>query len=293
MKFRFIHAEKAVYPLWLLCRVMEVSTKGYYSWLERGEAVNPGLTALDRAVRAVHKDNKRRYGSRRIREALAENGIQVGRTSVRSSMRRLGLKVRYPKAFRVTTQADPNATYAPNILNRQFNPTAPNQAWVGDISYIRTSSGFLYLATVIDLHSRMVVGWSVQPHMRASLVDDALRMALGRRDVKAGLIFHSDRGSQYTSEMFRKTCQKFGIVQSMSRKGNCWDNAVSESFFSAIDRELLSDGRSWSPERSRLEIFAYIETYYNRKRLHSTLGYKSPSRFEQEALQTVELRRVA
>lgn len=160
-------------------------------------------------------------------------------------------------------------------------------------SYIRTSSGFLYLATVIDLHSRMVVGWSVQPHMRASLVDDALRMALGRRDVKAGLIFHSDRGSQYTSETFRKTCQKFGIVQSMSRKGNCWDNAVSESFFSAIDRELLSDGRSWSPERSRLEIFTYIETYYNRKRLHSTLGYKSPLRFEQEALQTAELRRVA
>lgn len=286
MRFRFIHAEKAKYPLGLLCRVLEVSTKGYYSWLERGEATYPNRVELDQAVREVHRENKRRYGSRRIKEALAEQGMQVGRTSVRASMRRLGLKIRYPKAFRVTTKADPHASYAPNILDRQFNYDAPNQAWVGDISYVRTSSGFLYLAVVIDLYSRMIVGWSVQPHMRASLVDDALRMALARRDVKPGLIFHSDRGSQYTAGTFRKTCQQFGIVQSMSRKGNCWDNAVSESFFSAIDRELLSDGRSWSPERSRLEIFTYIETYYNRKRLHSTLGYKTPSNFELEAQQT-------
>ena len=289
MRFRFIHVEKTTYPLGLLCRVLEVSTKGYYSWLERGEATFPERVELDQAVRKIHRENDRRYGSRRIKEALAENGVYVGRTSVRASMRRMSLKIRFPKAFRVTTNADPNASYAPNLLNRQFKQEAPNQAWVGDISYVRTSSGFLYLATVIDLHSRMVVGWSVQPHMRAGLVDDALRMALGRRDVGNGLIFHSDRGSQYTSEKFRETCREFGIVQSMSRKGNCWDNAVSESFFSAIDRELLSDGRSWSPERSRLEIFTYIETYYNRKRLHSTLGYKSPLRFEREARQTVEL----
>lgn len=160
MKFRFIHAEKAVYPLGLLCRVMEVSTKGYYSWLERGEAANPGLTELDRAVRAVHKENKRRYGSRRIREALAGNGMQVGRTSVRSSMRRLGLKVRYPKAFRVTTQADPNATYAPNILNRQFYPTAPNQAWAGDIE---RHEAFSYRAEVKDLRGPSVAAVGHKP----------------------------------------------------------------------------------------------------------------------------------
>lgn len=142
---------------------------------------------------------------------------------------------------------------------------------------------------VIDLYSRMVVGWSVKGHMRAALVDDALRMALGRRDVKPGLVFHSDRGSQYASEKFRNTCQQFGIVQSMSRKGDCWDNAVSESFFSTIDHELLSDGRSWSRERSRLQIFTYIETYYNRKRLHSTLGNRSPSRFEDEVRLSTEL----
>lgn len=208
-------------------------------------------------------------------------------------MRRQNLKVRYPKPFRVTTEADPNATYAPNILDREFEQDAPNRVWVGDISYITTSGGFLYLATVIDLYSRMIVGWSVQRHMRAELVDEALRMALGRREVEPGLIFHSDRGSQYTSEKFRATCHDFGVVQSMSRKGNCWDNAVSESFFSAVDRELLSDGRSWSPERSRLEIFTYIETYYNRKRLHSTLGYKSPSQFEEQARQTTSLGQAA
>jgi len=292
MRFHFIQAERTFFPLWLLCKVMEVSTKGFYSWLERG-AAETDHTELDQAVRKIHLDNNRRYGSRRIKDALIDEGIVVGRTRVRASIRRLGLKVRYPKAFRVTTKADPNATFAPNILDRQFGQERPNQVWVGDISYIKTSSGFLYLAVVIDLYSRMVVGWSVKPHMRAELVDDALRMALGRRDVKPGLIFHSDRGSQYTSEKFRKTCQAFGVVQSMSRKGNCWDNAVSESFFSTIDRELLSDGRSWSPERSRLEIFTYIETYYNRKRLHSTLGNKSPSRFENEAQQSMELPEVA
>jgi transposase InsO family protein len=199
------------------------------------------------------------------------------------------LKVRYPKAFRVTTKSDPKAVFAPNHLKRDFQQHQPNSAWVGDISYVKTSSGFLYLAVVIDLYSRMVVGWSVQPHMRAELVDDALKMALGRRKAAPGLLFHSDRGSQYTSVAFRKTCDKFGIQQSMSKKGDCWDNAVSESFFATIDRELLSDGRSWSPERSRLEIFTYIETYYNRIRLHSTLDYLSPSEFEKEALLYPEL----
>lgn len=288
MRFCFIHAEKADYPLWLLCQTLKVSVKGYYSWLERGEPSSSGNDELDAAVREVHSEHKRRYGSRRIVEALAKKGIHAGRDRVRASMRRMRLKVRYPKAFRVTTNADPNADYAPNILDRNFDQSVPNQVWVGDISYVKTSSGFLYLAVVIDLYSRAIVGWSVQPHMKADLVDDALRMALGQRDVKPGLIFHSDRGSQYTSHKFRETCREFGIIQSMSRKGNCWDNAVSESFFSAIDRELLSDGRSWSPERSTLEIFTYIATYYNRKRLHSTLGYKTPLEFETEAQRPTE-----
>ena len=293
MRFRFIDAEKAGYPLWLLCRTLEVSVKGYYSWLERGESSGPDNRELDAAIRELHSEHQRRYGSRRMKEALAKKGIKAGRDTVRASMRRMRLKVKYPKAFRVTTVADSNADYAPNILARHFEQSAPNQVWVGDISYVKTSSGFLYLAVVIDLYSRLVVGWSIQPHMKADLVDDALRMALGQRGATPGLIFHSDRGSQYTSSKFRETCQEFGIVQSMSRKGNCWDNAVSESFFSAIDRELLSDGRSWSPERSTLEIFTYIATYYNRKRLHSTLGYKTPLEFENETQKSGELAQAA
>lgn len=289
MRFRFIHAERACYPLWLLCRVLQVSRQGYYSWRARGEKSNPDQSELDEAIKEVHKTNRRRYGTRRQVKALANKGRLVSRKTVRKRMAALGLKVRYPKAFRTTTKADPSATVAPNLLDRDFHQSKPNRAWVGDISYVKTASSFLYLAVVIDVHSRMVIGWSIQPHMRAELVDDALRMALGRRAVAPGLLFHSDRGSQYTSAAFRKTCDKANIVQSMSRKGDCWDNAVSESFFATIDRELLSDGRSWSPERSRLEIFTYIETYYNRTRLHSTLGYLSPSEFELEALQHLEL----
>ena len=285
MRFRFIHAEKANYPLWLLCSVLRVSRHGYYSWLDRGERQAPDHTELDQAIKEIHKNNYRSYGTRRQKRELGKRGLRVGRKTVRERMEKLGLKVKYPRAFRVTTQADLSANFAPNLLDRNFNPEQANQAWCGDISYVKTSSGFLYLATVIDLFSRRVVGWSVQNHMRAELVDEALRMALGRREVKSGLIFHSDRGSQYTSDKFRTTCREAGVVQSMSRKGNCWDNAVSESFFSAIDRELLSDGRSWSPERSRLEIFTYIETYYNRRRLHSTLDYQSPAEFESKALQ--------
>ena len=288
VRYHFIHAERANYPLWLLCFVLCVSRQGYYSWLTREQKVTD-YTELDEAIKAVHKENRRRYGTRRQVKALAKRGFDVSRKTVRKRMVALGLKVRYPKAFRVTTKSDPTALFSPNHLDRDFQQPQPNRAWVGDISYIKTSSGFLYLAVVIDLYSRIVVGWSVQPHMRAELVDDALKMALGQREVAPGLIFHSDRGSQYTSAAFRKTCDKAGILQSMSKKGDCWDNAVSESFFASIDRELLSDGRSWSPERSRLEIFTYIETYYNRTRLHSTLGYLSPSEFEMEALQYPEL----
>ena len=239
---------------------------------------------LDQAIREIHKDNKRCYGSRRQQRELRKRGFEVSRKTIRERMDALGLKVKYLKAFRVTTKSDPSATFFPNLLDRDFDQKLPNRAWVGDISYVKTSRGFLYLAVVIDLYSRCVVGWSVQDHMRAELVDDALRMALGRREVKPGLIFHSDRGSQYTSAKFRSTCTKAGIVQSMSRKGNCWDNAVSESFFATIDRELLSEGRSWSPERSKLEIFTYIETYYNSRRSHSTLDYLSPAEFESKTL---------
>ena len=293
MRFRFIHAEKATYPLGLLCRVLKVSRKGYYAWRSRGEATDRDHSALDTAIKKVHQDNSRRLGTRRMVTDLAKIGVRVSRNTVRTRMAALDLKVRYYRAFRVTTKSEADADFEPNRLHRDFHRNQPNQAWVGDITYVKTCSGFQYLATVIDLHSRMVVGWSMKPHMRSSLVEDALNMALGRRETKPGLIFHSDRGSQYTSTSFRQVCKDAGIIQSMSRKGNCWDNAVSESFFATIDRELLCDGRSWTPERSRLEVFTYIETYYNRRRSHSTLGYLSPSEFERKATRLPDMALVA
>lgn len=293
MRYRFIRAEKANYPLWLLCSTLRVSTKGYYSWLKRGERQTRDYSEVDREISKIHAENARCYGTRRQKAALAKQGHCLSRKTISERMRRLSLKVKYPRAYRVTTQADEAAKFAPNLLARDFYQTAPNQAWVGDICYVKTSSGFLYFATVIDLFSRMVVGWSVQSTMTADLVTDALKMALARRQPEAGLIFHSDRGSQYTSEKFRLACQKAGIVQSMSRKGDCWDNAVAESFFSTIRKEKLEDERGWSPERAKLEIFTYIETYFNRRRLHSALGYQSPGEFERQALLTTELAQAA
>ena len=284
MRYHFIHAERANYPLRLLCSTLRVSTKGYYSWLRRGEHPTRDYSEIDREISKIHTENGRCYGTRRQKAALARRGHHLARRTIGERMRRLCLKVKYPRAYRVTTQADEAAKFAPNLLAREFHQTAPNQVWVGDICYVKTSSGFLYFATVIDLFSRMVVGWSVNSTMTADLVTDALKMALSRRQTAAGLIFHSDRGSQYTSEKFRQTCQKAGIIQSMSRKGDCWDNAVAESFFSTIRKEKLEDERGWSPARAKLEIFTYIETYFNRRRLHSALGYQSPSEFERQAL---------
>lgn len=191
MRYRFIHAEKANYPLGLLCSTLRVSTKGYYSWLRRGEHQGRDYSEIDREISNIHAENDRCYGTRRQKAALAKRGHNLARKTISERMRRLGLKVKYPRAYRVTTQADETAKFAPNLLAREFHQTAPNQVWVGDICYVKTSSGFLYFATVIDLFSRMVVGWSINSTMTADLVTDALKMALSRRQTAAGLIFHS------------------------------------------------------------------------------------------------------
>ena len=284
MRYCFIHAERTNFPLRLLCKTLHVSRQGYYSWLTREGHERPDYSELDMAIREIHEENDA-YGVRRVRKALPERGFEVGVKTVRKRMRALGVRAQCSRPFKVTTEADPKATFEPNLLARNFKQQKANRVWVGDVTYLRTPTGFQYLAVVIDLYSRMVVGWSVQAHMRTELVDDALRMALGLRNVDPGLIFHSDRGSQYTSEKFRETCKNAGIVQSMSRKGDCWDNAVAESFFATLKKELLNRNRRWSRDRLKLELFSYIETYYNRKRLHSTLGYKSPMKFEREERQ--------
>lgn len=215
MRYRFIHAKKASYPLWILCRCLQVSRKGYYSWLKRGESKPRDYSEIDEAIEKIHWENDRNLGTRRQRTELAKRGYHLGRKTIRERMRALKLMVKYPKAFRVTTKADPNAKFEPNLLNREFQQSEPNKVWVGDISYVRTSSGFLYLAVVIDLFSRTVVGWSVQPTMTSRLVTDALKLALARRETEPGMIFHSDRGSQYTSSAFRAACSQTGIIQSM------------------------------------------------------------------------------
>lgn len=281
-----------MFPLWLLCDVLQVSRKGFYSWLKRGESASD-YSELDEAIQEIHITNDRNFGTRRQRDALQKMGHRVSRRTIKKRMEALSLKVKYPKAFRKTTEADPNAKFAPNYLDRQFEQDRPNEVWVGDISYIRTSSGFLYLAVVIDLYSRAVVGWSLQPSMKAELVTDALGMALGRRRVEPGLIFHSDRGCQYTSKEFVTACSRAGVIQSMSKKGDCWDNAVAESFFATIKRERMNEGKSWKPARTRLEIFTYIETYYNRRRSHSTLGYLSPAEYEMATLQSARFKKAA
>ena len=283
MRYHFIHAEKTRYPLVLLCKTLGVSRQGYYSWLGRAEAPKRCWKELDQAILDIHRENRHLYGTRRMTVALAKRGFHVGRDTVRDRMNALEIEARYPRAFKRTTEADPSASFAPNLVKRNFGSSQANRLWVGDITYLRTPWGFIYLAVVIDLFSRMVVGWSIQSQMKAELVDDALKMALGRRDVSAGLIFHSDRGSQYTSELFRETCRNAGIIQSMSRKGDCWDNAVSESFFATLEKELCIGGRGWSPKRLKLEVFTYIETYYNKRRLHSSIGYESPASFERKA----------
>ncbi len=242
MRYRFIYAEKANYPLWLLCSTLRVSIKGYYSWLNRGERQTRDYSEVDREMSKIHAENARCYGTRRQKAALAKQGHFLARKTIRERMRILRLKVKYPRAYRVTTQADEGARFAPNLLAREFHQRAPNQVWVGDICYVKTSSGFLYFATVIDLFSRMVVGWSVKSTMTADLVTDALKMALARRQTEAGLIFHSDRGSQYTAEKFRQACQKAGVVQSMSRKDNTEDDVpkICKKLWNAIDAKALT-----------------------------------------------------
>ncbi|PKN47085.1 MAG: hypothetical protein CVU59_04065 [Deltaproteobacteria bacterium HGW-Deltaproteobacteria-17] len=235
---------------------------------------------MQEKIRQAHQASRGTYGSRRILLDLKDGGETVGRHQVAALMREAGLSGVPRKRWKATTDSKHGEEISPNLLDRNFTSDAPNHAWVGDITYIRTTAGWQYLATVIDLYSRMIVGWALAGHMRSELVEDALKMACGRRGVKPGLIFHSDRGSQYASKEFRKVLAKHGIVLSMSRKGNCWDNAVAESFFSTIKRDKLNKEVWRSTVQLRVVVFDYIEGFYNRTRRHSTLGNVSPLAFE-------------
>ena len=282
MRFEFIEVEKAHYPVRMLCRVLSVARSGYYAWQKRPESQHSREDkALAVKLKVFYQVNREVYGSPRLHLELKDQGFQVGRNRIARLMREHGLVATRPKRFRKTTDSSHSQPVAENVLDRRFDVPGPNRAWVTDITYIWTWEGWLYLAVVIDLFSRRVVGWSIAEHMRLELVLNALQMALGERLTDGGLlIHHSDRGSQYASETYRDTLARQGIVCSMSRKGNCWDNAVAESFFATLKKELI-DRDSWPTRRSaRSAIHEYITLFYNARRRHSYLGFVSPMEYE-------------
>jgi putative transposase len=282
VKFAFIHAEKAFFSVAGLCRVLGVSRQGYYAYAKRPPSARvTSDAALQKQIRKAFQDSGERYGSPRVLRQLRREGHKASKRRVERGMRSMGLSGRKPKCWLIkTTQADPTHATTPNILNRQFTAERPNERWVTDITYIWTDEGWSYLAAILDLFSRSVVGWALSASLSTDLPMTAWLMAAKKRRPEAGLLHHSDRGCQYTSYTYRAALAEHGVTVSMSRKGNCWDNAVAESFFATLKAELVH-GRSWA---SRLElrsaVFEYIETFYNRRRLHSSLDYRTPTEVE-------------
>ena len=283
MKYAFIEENRVNYNIKLMVKVLDVSRSGYYDWRENRNKLNPvrRLRAwLDQQVLRIFEQHLGRYGAPRITAQLNHEGHVVNRKTVAKSLKKQNLRARAAKKFKATTNSNHNLPVAPNLLKQDFTATAPNQKWVGDITYLRTDEGWLYLAVVIDLYSRTVVGWAMDHRMKAGLVCDALTMALQRRGAPKGVIVHSDRGSQYCSTSYQKQIKNHSLKCSMSKRGDCYDNACAESFFHSLKVELTHGSRYETRAQLRREIFEYIETYYNTVRLHSSNNYTAPSDFE-------------
>jgi putative transposase len=265
-----------------MCRVLSVSRNGYYRWRKRPESRRAVENKrLDVHIKAIYKKHKGRCGSPKITRELNDNGFKVGKNRVARRMKEAGLRSIVRRKYRPTTDSKHSYPVAANLLQRDFTASAPNTVWVSDITYIATKHGWLYLTIFLDLFSRMVVGWALSSSLGSQMVQMALHRAIQRRRPAKGLIIHSDRGVQYACKDFRQVLDKHGFVQSMSRKGNCWDNAVAESFFSIIKSEMIHHERFKGHHDTLPAIFEYIEIYYNRKRKHSTLGYQTPAQAEQ------------
>lgn len=268
-----------------MCRLFGVTRQGYYAWVKRQQT--PTARATRRAklyelIREIYEASRGRYGSPRVHKELRRRGVRVGKRTVEQAMREMGLLARRNRRFRVTTAANPKHPVEPNVLGRDFCASRPNERWVADISYIWTAEGWVYLAAILDLYSRAVVGWALDTSLSTKLPLAALQMALRRRRPPQGLLHHSDRGCQYTSAEYRQKLAELGVTVSMSRKGNCWDNAVAESFFATLKTELVY-AQQWSSRAElRAALFEYIEIFYNRRRLHSSLGYKTPAEVESD-----------
>ncbi|MBZ0090672.1 MAG: IS3 family transposase [Sulfuricellaceae bacterium] len=288
VKYAWIDAERDHFELAELCVVLDVSVSGYRAWKRGGKPdrkrlTDPQMLAL---IRAIHAELKGAYGSPRMVRELRARGFSASKDRVERLMRENGIRARHKRRFKATTDSKHALPVAGNLLDRNFTPSAPNQVWTADMTYLWTDEGWLYLAIVLDLFNREIVGWSLKPRMTADIVTDALTMAKFRRKPALGVLHHSDRGSQYASRAFQQKLADYGMTCSMSRKGNCWDNAPSESWFNSLKNERVHGRRYATRAEATADIFEYIEVFYNRKRRHSTLGYRSPTQFLKDWINT-------
>jgi transposase InsO family protein len=281
MRYRAIQEHDRRYPIRLMCRTLAVSPAGYYAWRSRPESHRAvsARTVLS-AIRVIHQESRETYGSPSIWDALLKQGHGVGEHRVARLMRQAGLRAKTVKTWRATTQSQQRFPVAANTLDRQFTVESPNRVWAGDRTSVWTTEGWLYLAGILDLYSRRVIGWAMGHRLTVDLAERALIMALANRRPRAGLLHHSDRGSQYAATSYQQLLATHGVTVSMSRKGNCWDNACIESFFGTLKRELVYHRHYATREDATRDIFEYIEVFSNRQRRHSTLGYHSPAEYE-------------
>ena len=280
MKYGFIEWKSRDYPVTVLCKAMGVSTSGYYDWVKKGSIEDQGKKILLDKIKEIFDGSRGAYGAPRVHKQLRDEGFHVSKGKVERLMRENGIRAKRKKKYKTTTDSKHNLPVAKNRLKRKFKVKKANLVWVSDITYIWTEEGWLYLSVFIDLYSRAVVGWSMSSRMKKELVLNAFRMAKKRRGNQAPKMVHSDRGSQYASDMFVAELKRDRCKQSMSRKGDCWDNAVAESFFGSLKEELVHHMRFKTRQEAINYIFDYIEVFYNRQRLHSYLNYMSPQNFE-------------
>lgn len=285
MRYHFIEVEKAHFPVTWLCRVLQVSRSGYYDW--QGRPPSRRAQEDERLlvkIRGIHRGSRATYGSPRIHDALRDEGERCGEHRVARLMRVNAIRAKTVRKFKATTNSNHDYPVAENLLAQDFTATGPNQRWVSDITYVWTREGWLYLAVVLDLYSRAIVGWAMERRMTSQLVRDALVMALWRRGTIQGLLLHSDRGSQYAADDYQQLLRVNGITCSMSRKGNCYDNAAMESFFGTLKQELVYHEDYSTRAEAKASIFEYIETFYNHQRKHSAINYQAPMVFERQSV---------
>ena len=286
MKYQFIKTHEYLFPIEKMCKVLKLSCSGYFKWKSRPICDRLLLKEkIKQQIISIYFASKQRYGSPRITFELNSLGYKTSRVTVAKYMKELGLRSKLSKKFKITTNSKHNYLVVENVLDRNFIVETPSKVWVSDITYIQTKEGFLYLTTIIDLYDRKIIGWSLSNGMSTEETSlAAWKMAIKNRRLREGLIFHSDRGVQYASNKFVKTIESYGVIRSMSRKGNCWDNAVAESFFKSLKTELIYGNKLITKEKMELEVFEYIEIWYNKKRRHGTLNYQTIEEFNSQKI---------